>query len=308
MTTATPAGASRAVIGAGQCVICGAPAAMGADVCDKCSDGGIETADTLVVVQGEERAYARVPASLAPKVVHRLSLEGKRARAVSVRYAMSALPARTWLLIVAVLVSGILASRVTVPAYAILTGVVALALLFTAEHAMIRPRREAITVELPARLQRTLDETFASLPAGTARSLLGDVVRRARVLLGSIDTPEESSMKRDVADLVDACCGISLEHARLGAMMAEARPSRSSAARPGGEVDTDQLRQRCEAAQETMAKRLRDASDAIGAMYVQSVERGNAPAERVAELTSELTAEASARRQASEEIEKLLQG
>ena len=308
MNAATPERGSKAIIGAGQCVICGAPSAMGADVCDRCSEGGVESADTLVVLRGEERAYARVPASLAPKVVHRLTLEGRNAKAVSVRYAMAALPAKTWLLIVAVLASGIVAARATMPVYAIVTGVVALALLFAAEHAMIRPRREAVTVELPARLQRTLDETFASLPAGTARSLLGDVVRRARVLLGSLEAPEESSMKRDVSDLVDACCGIALEHARLDAMMAEAGPARHAGERASGEVSANELRQRCAAAQEMMAKRLRDASAAIGSMYVQSVERDSVPAERVAELTSELTAEASARRQASEEIRKLLRG
>ena len=300
MNATTPARGSKAIIGAGQCVICGAPAAMSADVCERCSDGGIESANTLVVLRGEERAYARVPASLAPRVLERLAGEGKPARAFPVKYAMAALPAKTWFLIIAVLASGTIAARVTMPVYAIVTGIVALALLFAAEHAMIRPRREAITVELPPRLQRTLDETFASLPAGTARSLLGDVVRRARVLLGSLEAPEESSMKRDVSDLVDACCEIALEHARLDAMMAEARTT--------GETGTGELRERCAAAQETMAKRLRDASAAIGGMYVQSVERGSAPAERVAELTSELTAEASARRQASEEIQKLLRG
>jgi hypothetical protein len=307
MTTTTPSRASKAIIGAGQCVVCGAPAAIGGDVCERCADGRIESANTIVVLHGEERAYARVPASLAPAVLTRLANEGRPARAVPVRYAMTALPRKTWLLISAVLISGIAAAQNAEPAMWLVTPVVALALLFAAEHAMIRPRREAVKVELPPRLQRTLDETFGSLPAGNARSLLGDVVRRARVLLGSLEEPDESSMKRDVADLVDACCGIALEHARLDAMMAEFRPSRPGA-RPSGEIDAEQLRQRCEAAQEVMAKRLRDASAAIGAMYVQSVERGGAGDERVAELTSELTSEASARRQAAEELEKLLRG
>lgn len=307
MTAPTPSRASRAIIGAGQCVVCGAPAALGADVCERCADGRIESANTLVVLRGEERAYARVPASLAPAVLTRLASEGRPARAVPVRYALAALPARTWLLIIAVLVSGIAAAQNAAPALWLVTPVVACALLFAAEHAMIRPRREAVTVELPPRLQRTLDETFASLPAGSARSLLGDVVRRARVLLGSLEEPDESSMKRDVADLMDACCGIALEHARLDAMMAEFRPARHPGTRPSGEIDAAQLRQRCETAQDRMAKRLRDASAAIGAMYVQSVERGGA-GERVADLTSELTAEASARRQAAEELEKLLRG
>ena len=302
----TPGRGMSAVIGEGQCVVCGAPAAMGSDVCERCGDGRVESANTIIVLRGEERAYARVPASVAPSVLSRLQSDGKHARAVPVRYAMAALPARTHLLIAAVVLSGVLAGARTGDMLMwIATPIVALGLLFAAEHAMIRPRREAVTVELPARLQRTLDETFGSLPAGTTRSLLGDVVRRARILFGTLDTAEESSMKRDVADLVDACCGIALEHARLDSMMAEFRP-KSAAARPSGDVDATQLRQRAEAAQELMAKRLRDASAAIGAMYVQSVESGGAGGERVAELTSELSAEASARKQASEELEKLL--
>ena len=302
----TPGRGSSAAIGAGQCVVCGAPAALGADVCERCGDGRIESANTIVVLRGEERAYARVPASLAPSVLTRLASEGKPARAVNVRYAMAALPARTHLLIAAVVISGTLAGARTGDMFMWLaTPVVALALLFAAEHAMIRPRRDVVLVELPSRLQRTLDETFGSLPAGTARTLLGDVVRRARVLFGTLDTSDESSMKRDVADLVDACCGIALEHARLDTMMAEFRPS-AGAARPSGDAGAASLRQRAEAAQELMARRLRDASAAIGAMYMQSVESGGAGGERVAELTSELNAESSARRQAAMELEQLL--
>jgi hypothetical protein len=301
----TPGRGMSAVIGAGQCVVCGAPAAMGADVCERCGDGRVESANTIVVLRGEERAYARVPASVAASVLSRLQSEGKQARAVPVRYAMAALPARTHLLIAAVVLSGILAGTRTASLLMwVATPIVALGLLFAAEHAMIRPRREAVTVELPARLQRTLDETFGSLPAGTTRTLLGDVVRRARILFGTLDDSEQSSMKRDVADLVDACCGIALEHARLETMMAEFRPP--TGARASGEVDAGQLRQRAEAAQELMAKRLRDASAAIAAMYVQSVESGGAGGERVAELTSELNAESSARRQAAQELEELL--
>jgi hypothetical protein len=136
-------------------------------------------------------------------------------------------------------------------------------------------------------------------------------VRRARTLFDTFaGQTDERRVTRDVSDLVEACCDIAREHARLDAVLpALWEPALAPAAARGAADDAgaDELRRRGEAGRALLTRRLREAIAAIDELVVQrGVERGGTAAERVAELTSELTAEAAARRHAAREIHRLM--
>ncbi len=164
---------------------------------------------------------------------------------------------------------------------------------------------------MPPRLERAVADAFATVAPGAARELLADVVRHARSLLdGFVGQLDEQRLTRDVADLVEACCDIAREHARLDAMLpALWEPALASAAARGAADDImgDELRRRGDASRELLTQRLRAAASVLEQMALdRGLERGGAAAQRVAELTSELAAEAAARRHAAQEIQRLM--
>jgi hypothetical protein len=270
-------------------------------------DAAPGAADTLVVVRGDERAYARVPSASAPAIVAQLLAEGREARAVAVRDAWTALPARTWTLIAAVVVSGLAAAYLVAPEMAVMTVGVAGSLLFLADRAMRRPllpsSDDADASDLPPRLRRAVAGALADLPSGDARRLLADVVRRARPLLADVASrPDDRHVERDVVDLVDACCAIALELQRVDSFLALPADPRLSDARLA------ESRTRCGETRALLARRLADAVAAIDALHAQLLREGTPASDRVAELASELQAEASARGAATRELYELLEG
>jgi hypothetical protein len=292
---------SAAATATGRCAVCGEPEPLGDVVCRRCADDTLAPADTLVVVQGDERAYVRVPNSLAPAVVDRLAGEGCRARAVAVRQAWMAVPAHTWTLVVAVLVSGFWAAHVIDPKLWATTTILAAALLVAADQSMRRPRLSpAVTdgaAELPPRLRRVVSTILDELPPGDARRALADVVRRARPLISALQKrPDDRRVLGDVSDLVGASCEIAAELDRVDSFLAHRADPQSAAA----------LRIRSQGVRETLVRRLADAGAAIDALYAQLLQEGSPASARVAELASELSAEATARREASKELEEFL--
>jgi hypothetical protein len=265
-----------------------------------------EAADTLVVVRGDERAYARVPSATAPAIVAQLLAEGREARAVAVREAWTALPARTWTLVGAVLVSGLTAAYLVAPELSVTTAGVAALLLLLADRAMRRPRvapaTDEDTSDLPPRLRRTVSGALADLPSGDARRLVADVVRRARPLLAAVaNRPDDRHVQRDVVDLVDACCAIAVELHRVDAFLALPADPHLADARLA------ESRTRCQETRALLARRLADAVAAIDALHAQLLREGSPASDRVAELASELQAEASARGAATRELYELLE-
>jgi hypothetical protein len=219
------------------------------------------------------------------------------------------------LLIVAVVVAGIAAAHLAVPALWVATPMIALTLLAAATSAAhsAPPALAKPVIPLPPRLERSVAEAFAVLPAGEARDLLDGVVGRARTLLATLaGQADERRLARDVTDLVDACSEIAREHARLDAVLpALWEPALAPAAARGAADDAgaDELRRRGDAGRQLLTKRLREAATVMEQMVVQQgVERSDSAAQRVAELTSELAAEAAARRHAAQEIRRLLEG
>jgi hypothetical protein len=228
--------------------------------------------------------------------------------------ASSSIAGADSLLIVAVVIAGIAAAQLAMPALWVVTPMVAAALLVAAVSAAHRtpPTGKTPVVPLPPRLERSVAEAFAVLPAGEARELLADIVRRAGALLDAAGQTGERRLARDVTDLVDACCEIAREHARLDAVLpALWEPALAPAAARGAADDAgaDELRRRGDAGRLLLTRRLREAAAVMEEMVVQQgVERSGAAAQRVAELTSELAAEAAARRHAAQEIHRLMEG
>jgi hypothetical protein len=226
-----------------------------------------------------------------------------------------ATPVADLLVVAAVTIAGVLAAHLATPVLWIVTPLVAGTLFVAAVHAARRQRTgDAMSVvPLPPRLERSVAEAFAVLPAGEARDLLGDVVRCARTLLGTVDEQlEDRRLARDMTDLVDACCEIAREHSRLDAVLpALWEPALAPAAARGAadDADADELRRRGDAGRQLLTRRLREAAAVMEEMVVQQgVERSGAAAQRVAELTSEFAAEAAARRHAAQEIQRLMEG
>jgi hypothetical protein len=231
------------------------------------------------------------------------------------RVAAPRVPSADLLVISAVMVAGVAAAHLALPALWIVTPFVVAGLVGATAHSIRRHRLSGATplATLPPRLERSVEDAFAIVPAGTARDLLGDVVRQARVLFGTFaGQVDEQRLARDVGDLVEACCDIAREHARLDAVLpALWEPALAPAAARGTADDTsrDALRRRGDASRELLTQRLRHAAGVLEQMAVeQGVERGGSAAQRVAELTSELAAEAAVRRHAAQEIHRLLEG
>jgi hypothetical protein len=213
----------------------------------------------------------------------------------------------------AVIGAGFAAARMADPVLWVFTPLVAGALYGAALHGARRREktRTASETPLPPRLERAVADAFATLSPGAARDLLANVVRHARALFdafaGQLDGQR---MTRDVSDLVEACCDIAREHARLDAVLpALWEPALAPAAARGAADDSsgDELRRRGDASRDLLTQRLRAAASMLEQMALErGVERGGVAAQRVAELTSELAAEAAARRHAAQEIQKLM--
>jgi hypothetical protein len=217
------------------------------------------------------------------------------------------------LVVLAVVVAGAAAAHLVMPALWVVTPLLASTLFVAAVRAARQHNeRHALHVTpLPTRVERSVAEAFAALPAGDTRDLLAEVVHRGRTLLDALGgQPDERRLTRDVTDLVEACCEIAREHARLDAVLpAVWEPALAPAAARGTSDDAsgDELRRRGNAGRELLVRRLREATAAMDEMLVQhGVDRSGPAAERVAELTSELTAEAAARRHAAQDIQRLL--
>ena len=217
--------------------------------------------------------------------------------------------------ITAVVIGGAAAAHLALPVLWAVTPAIA-GTLFVAAVRAARRRQTADPspgAGLPPRLERSVGDAFAVLPPGSTRELLGDVIRHGRVLLELFaGQADERRLTRDVIDLVEACCDIAREHARLDAMLPavwEPALAPAGARRAADDIAGDELRRRGEASREMLTRRLRDAVVVLEQMALQQgVERGGSAAQRVAELTSELAAEAAARRHAAQEIQRLMAG
>ncbi len=210
LLAALDAGASStwSVTAQERCLVCDDVDALGNGVCDLCAQAEDKSADTLVVVRGEDYATARVPSSIGDAAVRRLREHGRDAVAVPQRLAWTAIPRSTLLLSMLVMIAGVAGVRAGTIATYWTPIVVAFGLLFVAERSLKRPlamsRRRGL---LPGRLNDLAISSLSAVREGTARSLLTTLTAAVRTfhrLQG--DHPELASVAPSVHELFVAAC------------------------------------------------------------------------------------------------------
>lgn len=210
------------------------------------------------------------------------------------------MPLNVAVLLIAVILSGLVAARVALPAFQWLTvfmaaGIVYAWLTAPAADGDRNPR------ELPASTRQRVRAAFAELGDGEPSRLLLEVVRPARSLFGAARSNATFSpaLLQDCAELVEAACDTARELRRLEHLTSRDLSGMQSR-------DQRELQRDIESATETLGRRMLDAATALGELYVQRLESGSGSSDRLHEIAKDLHAEVAARRAATAELEALL--
>ncbi len=320
------------------CVLCGGPDPLALGLCPACG-GSPEVADTLVFLRREggasarraaafrletvlpevgreaatlaargERPLFRVSRAGTPRLLEEMDRRELPSRAVPLAGSWGALPARAWLLAGAVVTAGGVAGSVAMPMLLWSSPLVAsLVLLGAGRDArtplVAPPRRGA--AGLPPALERTVVEALVTLPAGTARSLLADVVRTSGGLFATIARDGDvRGLAPSLEELVTAACRAARDLADLDEQLTRFERQRERLAAAGPER-LDALA-RCERTRDALVQRLLEAMTAVSRLRTQQAELSDAGDSTLGEVTRELQAEADAQAAAAKEIAALL--
>ena len=330
-------GVELATMSRDRCVLCGGLDLLGMGVCTTCSTGATKpdayvffepprsvaerdsvleaTVDllggdtptpVLAAVARGGRPLVRVPASASERVTELLAGRGIRARVVAERELYRALPSSFVLMVVAVAVAGMVTGAVT--GSGIAATAVPFALLLTA-GGTLSLRNPAVKTErrsspLGAATSARVAETVAALPAGPARSLLADVVRRGQsVQRGMILRRDASGASVLVQQLIEAACDSARDLAAIDeSLTLFDREHRR---------DDDDTRwldtyAECERTRDATVQRLLDAVTVLGQLDAESMRSNEDMGARLEELVTEIAGEVDARAAAREEIRSLL--
>jgi len=331
------AGAGLVSLERDQCVICGAVDALGTTVCPACSSAGSQMdalvfllgprspmehdrvldataellgaevqAETLAAVSKGERPLMRVPADSERRVVEILAARGVGARVVKERELWRALPAGFLFLVGLVVIAGMVAGAIVDPMVAAVA--VPFALLLVG-GGMLQLRRPALSItrqqsllSVPTRTK--IAEAFAALPAGPARSLLADVVRRGQSVRRALALRQDSSgIAVTVDDLMALACASARDLASLDESLAQFDRERS---RDDGDSAWNDSLAECERARDAAVQRLLDAVTVLGQLDTQSIRGFEDVNARLGELVAEIASEVKTRVATREEMEGLL--
>ena len=331
------AGAGLVSLTRDQCVICGAADVLGTTVCPACSsaqpqaealvflsgprspverdrllDAAAELlgpevqAETLAAVTSGDKPLMRVPAESERHVVEILASRGIRARVVRERELWRALPAGFLFVVGLVVIAGMVAGAVADPLIAAAAVPFALLLVGGGVPGLRRPAlsisRQASALSEPTRTR--IAETFAALPAGVARSLLADVVRRGQSVHRALALRQDSSgIALTVDDLLALACASARDVASLDESLAQFDRERS---RDDGDVAWNDNLAECEQARDTAVQRLLDAVTVLGQLDTQSIRGFEDVNARLGELVAEIASEVKTRVATREEMEALL--
>jgi len=325
---AAPASADKA-----RCVLCRTPEPFGIGVCPRCARRAAGGDDVLVFLErttpgparravrdaleerigtgvsaanresaaGGERPLLRIPADAGARVVELLEAQGLPARTES-RTGSWRAQVPSPIVVLAGVVAAIGAAAgfaaaapvllVTSPAVAV--GLVTLAAAL--RRAPVWNPWSTGRSTLPADAERAAVRALAALPAGSARALLTDLLRRA----GAVTTTGEGASRLDqvVIAACDAARDLAALEQHLGAF--DVRRDRLADAPPGW---LDALG-RCERGRDLLTQRLLEASAALsrwqgGAAQVEG-------SERLAELVRDLGEEGQRQEAAAREVAELL--
>lgn len=327
------------------CLVCGTPDPFGVGVCAACRGDARGGADMLVFVERTsrgparralvealasllgsvtpaashrsaargERPLLRVPAPAAERVVATLDARGIPARAVAIAGAWGMIPAASYGLVALVLATGVAAGVAAVPMLVWTSPLVAAMMLGAAGHAIRTPLWSAgrPATRLPPGVERRIIDAFVELPPGPARSLLADLVRKARACHEALSRQGDGGgggggggIGPALEQVLVAACGAASDLAQLDDNLASLEAQRDRfAAPPAGWLDA---LARCERVRDGLAQRLLDATTALGTLRTEAVAQRGAVGTDLSELTRELEAEAAARRAAAKEVAELL--
>jgi len=323
--------------GRGQCVVCGAIDVLGTAACPVCSSAG-KGADALVFIRGARSIAERdrlldtvaqllgpyvqaetlaavasgskplmsVPSEYDARVVAILAARGIDARVVRERQLWRALPPGFVLMVAGVLVAGLVAGAAVDPLLAALAVPFALVLVgggvVTLRHPALNVTKQASALSDETRSR--IAETFAALPAGPARSLLADVVRRGQAVRRGLALRQDSSgVAVTVDDLLSLACTSARDLASLDESLAQFDRERSRD--DGNSAWNDSLAE-CERARDTAVQRLLDAVTVLGQLDTQSIRGFEDVNARLGELVAEIASDVKARSATREEMESLL--
>jgi serine/threonine-protein kinase len=325
--------------GGGRCLLCGGPDPLTLGLCPACG-GSADAADTLVFLRTpgsvtERRAAARrletvlpdigrdgaLAAAVGERPVFRVPragtarlMEGMERLELSVRpvpvsRTWTALPAKAWVLAGAVVTAGAVAGTLVMPLLLWTSPAIGTLVLLGARRdagtpLVAPPTRESA---LPAELERTVVETLVTLPAGTARSLLADVVRASAALFATlVRAGDERRIGPPLAELVAAACAAARDLADLDENLTRFERQRERLVATSPER-LDALA-RCERTRDALVQRLLEAMTAVARLRTQQAELSGESDPTLGDLTKELRAEADAQAAALREIEALLGG
>ena len=312
-----------------RCVLCQAPEPFGIGVCPRCArraSGGEDVVVFLGPVVGAgrravrealeerigpdmtaagrdavvagERPLLRVPAEAGPRVLDLLEAQGLRARSETrAAFSRAIVPLPIVGLAGLVAAGGIVAGlAAAAPALLIVSPAVAIGLAGVAAIGRRVPVWNPPAGQppaLPLEAERAAVAALASLPAGHARALLVDLLRRATAVTVGTDR---------VAGLIAAACGAARDLAALEQHLAafDAQRDRMLDA-PADWLDA---LNRCERGRDLLTQRLLEASAALSGWQART-----APAEdadQLGELARELDAEGRRQAEAAREVVELL--
>jgi len=247
-----------------------------------------------------ERPLLRVPAETAPRVVDRLQAHGVVARTETMpppwRATVSpVVVAFAGVVVVGGSLAGVLASA---PVLLLASPLVAAALVSAAavgRRVPVWDTPHSSGRRLPSEAEREAVRTLATLPEGTARRLLLDLVRRAAA------SPLESA---PIGPLLAAACGAARELAVLEQHLDAFDAQADRLADPPA-AWLDAL-SRCERGRDALGQRLLEAVAALSGTFGERALQAASPGESLATLTRDLDEEGRLQAEAAREVESLL--
>ncbi|HVH69331.1 MAG TPA: serine/threonine-protein kinase [Gemmatimonadales bacterium] len=263
--------------------------------------GTVASAAGRAAAAAGERPLLRIPAEAGARVVELLEAQGLPARTESHTSPWQAsVPPPILALAGVVAAAGAVAGLAAATPVLLLTSPALAAVLVTAAAALRRTPiwNPAVGARpaLPPEAERAAARTLAALPAGAARGLLTDLLRRATTVTVGAGGAERFD------ELVIAACDAARDLAaleqHLGAF--DARRDRLADAPPGW---LDAL-SRCERGRDLLTQRLLEASAALSDWQAGAVRAGGT--ETLSELTRDLGEEGRRQEAAAREVAELL--
>jgi hypothetical protein len=310
------------------CLVCGTQDPLGGTVCSACR-GASERTDALIMVdegamparavalrkliagQSTEpwddvlagvRPLLRVPKHRAADVLDQLSRRGVVAHALPGTHSLELLPRSLLALTATAFATGLAAGFVAAPPLIALSPIVALAMVAYSLHERTVPYLTPAPrppIALPKAVGERVRSTFTALPAGSARSMLAELVAVVRTPLEQADPGDAGRLVEVVTSACDAArelAQIDETLARLGAM--SAHQSTLPAEWEHGAAT-------CERARDGLIQRMLEVTAVVAQVQGDAVV---AERDRLKKLASELAEEIKVRKAAQAEVAALLSG